>query len=182
MSFAHDSKFVQSMFFQRWSLFKWKKLNRWVWCVWCFPNEVLNLSVAQALSSEKSAIPLTLLTLVSSYFNHEREKTSMSNSTRIVLVISKSQLEKYWLRAWVSTGSKGAWHLRNFCTVMSGTRWFWQFYYIIKFWGFTSDWHPLFQIPNSSPVDCNKNKSTLGKSMTRTITMKKKIGGSTYNH
>ena len=51
---------------------------------------------------------------------------------------------------------KDAWHLRNFWTVMSGTRWFWQFYYImlcctLEFWGFTSDWHPLFQIPNSSP-------------------------------
>ena len=39
---------------------------------------------------------------------------------------------------------------------MSGTCWFWQFYYImlystLEFWGFTSDWHPLFQIPNSSP-------------------------------
>ena len=60
------------------------------------------------------------------------------------------------LRARVSTGAKGAWHLWNFWTVMSGTRWFWQFYYIIfcftlEFWGFTSDWPPLFQIPNSSP-------------------------------
>ena len=60
------------------------------------------------------------------------------------------------IRAWVSTGAKGAWHPLNFWTVMSGTRWFWQFYYImlcftLKFWGFTSDWHPLFQIPNSSP-------------------------------
>ena len=40
---------------------------------------------------------------------------------------------------------------------MSGTRWFWQFYYImlcctLEFWGFTSDWHPQFQIPNSSPA------------------------------
>ena len=23
--------------------------------------------------------------------------------------------------------------------------------YALEFWGFTSDWHPLFQIPNSSP-------------------------------
>ena len=42
--------------------------------------------------------------------------------------------------------------------VMSGTREFWQFYYImlsftLEFCSFTSDWHPLFQIPNSSP-DC----------------------------
>ena len=42
--------------------------------------------------------------------------------------------------------------------LMSGTRWFWQFYYIMlcftfEFWGFTSDWYPLFQIPNSSPAD-----------------------------
>ena len=81
MSFAHDSKFVVNVFL---TLAPWKT-----------PNEVLNISVAQALSSEKSAIPLTPLTLVSSYFNHEREKPSMSNSTRIVLVISKSQLEKY---------------------------------------------------------------------------------------
>ena len=63
-----------------------------------------------------------------------------------------------WLsRAWVSTGAKGAWHPWNFWTVMSGTRWCWQFYYImlcctLRFWGFTSDWHPLFQIPNSNPV------------------------------
>ena len=39
---------------------------------------------------------------------------------------------------------------------MSGTRGFCQFYYMrlcytLEFWGFTSDWHPLFQIPNSSP-------------------------------
>ena len=59
-------------------------------------------------------------------------------------------------RAWVSTGTKGAWHLQNFWTVLSGTLRFWQFYYImlcftLKIWGFTSDWHPLFQIPNWSP-------------------------------
>ena len=47
-------------------------------------------------------------------------------------------------RAWVSTGGKGAWHPRNFWTVMSDTHWFWQFYYImfcftLEFWGFTSD-------------------------------------------
>ena len=24
--------------------------------------------------------------------------------------------------------------------------------FTLEFWGFTSDWHPLFQIPNSSPV------------------------------
>ena len=110
---------------------------------------------------------------------HERQKPCMSNSTRIFLVISKSQLEKHWLRTWVSTGAKGAWQPRIFWIVMSGTRWFWQFYYImfcctLEFWGFISDLHPLFQTHNSSPVDCNKNKSTLGKSMTRTITMKKK--------
>ena len=35
------------------------------------------------------------------------------------------------LRAWVSTGANGAWHLRNFLTIMSGTRWFWQLYYIM---------------------------------------------------
>ena len=39
---------------------------------------------------------------------------------------------------------------------MSGTCWFWQFYdimfcYTLEFWGFTCDWHPLFQISNSSP-------------------------------
>ena len=33
-------------------------------------------------------------------------------------------------RAWVSTGATGAWHLQNFWTALSGTRWFWQFYYI----------------------------------------------------
>ena len=64
-----------------------------------------------------------------------------------------------WLwsfRAWVSMGAKGAWHLYNFWTALSGTRRFWQFYYImlcftLKIWGFTSVWHPLLQIPNSSP-------------------------------
>ena len=50
----------------------------------------------------------------------------------------------------------GAWHPQNFWTVLSGTRWFWQFWYIMLYftlniWGFTSDWHPLFQILNSSP-------------------------------
>ena len=60
------------------------------------------------------------------------------------------------IRAWVSTGAKGAWHPQNVWTVMSGTRWFWQFYNImvcctLKLWEFTSDWHLLFQIPNSSP-------------------------------
>ena len=72
-----------------------------------------------------------------------------------------------WLRgvrAWVSTGAKGALHPLNFWTVMSGTRSFWQFYYImlcctIEFWGFTSDWHPLFQIPNSSPGSGGWKKS-----------------------
>ena len=59
-------------------------------------------------------------------------------------------------RAWVSTDAKGAWHSRKYWTVISGTRWFCQFYYImlcyiLGFWGFTSDWHPLFQISNSSP-------------------------------
>ena len=67
-------------------------------------------------------------------------------------------------RAWVSMGAKGAWYPLNFWTVMSGTRWFWQFYYILlscthDFWEFTSDWRLLFQIPNSSPVmieaDCS---------------------------
>ena len=61
-------------------------------------------------------------------------------------------------RAWVSMGAMGAWYPLNFWTVMSGTRWFWQFYYImlcftLEFWGITSDWHPLFQISNSSPVN-----------------------------
>ena len=64
---------------------------------------------------------------------------------------------KHLSRAWVSTGAKGAWHPRKFWTVMSGTRWFWQFYYImlcctLEFWGLTDDWHPMLQIPNSSPV------------------------------
>ena len=59
-------------------------------------------------------------------------------------------------RAWVSTGAKGAWHPLNFWTVMSGTHWFWQIYNImlcctLDFLGFTNDWHPLFQISNSSP-------------------------------
>ena len=37
-------------------------------------------------------------------------------------------------RAWVSTGGKGAWHPRNFWTVLCGTRGFWQFYCcIMKF-------------------------------------------------
>ena len=27
--------------------------------------------------------------------------------------------------------------------------------FTLEFWGFTSDWHPLFQIPNSSPVRDN---------------------------
>ena len=62
----------------------------------------------------------------------------------------------YACRAWVSTGATGAWHPRNYWTVLSSTRWFWQFYYImlcftLKIWGFTSDWQPLFQIPKSSP-------------------------------
>ena len=53
-------------------------------------------------------------------------------------------------RAWVT------WHLPNFWTVVSGTCGVWQFYYIrlfytLEFWGFTSDRHLLFQIPNSSP-------------------------------
>ena len=70
------------------------------------------------------------------------------------------QMSSY--RAWVSTGTKGAWHPWNFWTVMSGTRWFWQFYYImlcftLEFWGFTSEWHPLVQIPNSSPVSNRKS-------------------------
>ena len=59
-----------------------------------------------------------------------------------------------WIRAWVSTGAKGAWHPQNSGTFLSGTRGFWQFHYII--WIFTSDWHPLFQIPNSSkPCECS---------------------------
>ena len=58
-------------------------------------------------------------------------------------------------RAWVSTSAKSVWHPQNFWTVMSDTRWFWQFYYImlccsLEFRGFTSDWHSLFQFPNSS--------------------------------
>ena len=61
------------------------------------------------------------------------------------------------VRAWVIKGAEGAWHLQIFWTILSGTNKFWQFYYIIlcfnfKIWVFTSDWHPLFQIPNSSPV------------------------------
>ena len=57
--------------------------------------------------------------------------------------------------AWVSNGAKGTWHRYNFWAVMSGG--FWQFYYItlfftLEFWVFISDWHPLFQIPNSSPA------------------------------
>ena len=55
---------------------------------------------------------------------------------------------------------------------MSCTRWFWQFYYIIlcctlEFWGFTSDWHPLFQIPNSSPVQSCKDQGLDQKLQTR---------------
>ena len=65
----------------------------------------------------------------------------------------------YLIRAWISTGAKGAWHPLNFWTIMSGTRVFGQFYYImlcltLKICGFTNDWHPLFQIPNSSPACC----------------------------
>jgi hypothetical protein len=42
-------------------------------------------------------------------------------------------------RAWVSMGAKGAWYPLNFWTVMTGTRWFWQFYYMmlcctLEFW------------------------------------------------
>ena len=56
------------------------------------------------------------------------------------------------------SGAKGAWHPRNFRTVLSGTRRLWQFYYLmlcftLKIRGFTNDWHPLFQIPNLSPAD-----------------------------
>ena len=36
-------------------------------------------------------------------------------------------------RTWVSTGAKGAWHLRNFWTVLPDTRGFWQFYYKMLF-------------------------------------------------
>jgi hypothetical protein len=41
-----------------------------------------------------------------------------------------------------------------------GTHRFWQFYYIrlcftLEFWGFTSDWYPLFKISNSSPDNWN---------------------------
>ena len=70
--------------------------------------------------------------------------------------VHKSFWNGWCIRAWVSTGTKGAWHPWNFWTVMSGTPGFWQFYYImlcftLKLWGFTSDRHPLFLIPNSSP-------------------------------
>ena len=59
-------------------------------------------------------------------------------------------------RAWVSTVAMGAWHPQNFWTALSGNCWFYHFYFIklcffLKNWGFTSDWHSLFQIPNSSP-------------------------------
>ena len=72
-------------------------------------------------------------------------------------------------RAWVSTGATGVWHPQNFWTVLSGTRWFWQFYYIplcftLKIWGFTSDWHYLigtcsFKFPTQAlsvahTIDC----------------------------
>ena len=63
------------------------------------------------------------------------------------------------MKCHIRAGLELAWVPRvlNFWTVMSGTRWFWQFYYILlfctlEFWGFTGDWHPLFQIPNSSPA------------------------------
>ena len=76
---------------------------------------------------------------------------SFQNSllTQVKRFTIKSILESL---SWVSMG---AWHPHNFWTEMSGNRWFWQFYYImlcctLEFWRFTSDWHPLFQIPNSS--------------------------------
>ena len=52
-----------------------------------------------------------------------------------------------------SKDARGAWNPRKFWTVMSGTHRFCQFYHIglcftLEFWRFTSDWHPLFQIPN----------------------------------
>ena len=55
-----------------------------------------------------------------------------------------------WLeigKAWVCTGAKGAWHPGSFWTVLSGTRGFWQFYYIspLKFEDLLA-----FQIPNCS--------------------------------
>ena len=67
-----------------------------------------------------------------------------------------ANISSYRARAWVSTGAKGALHPQNVWTVMSGARWFWQFYYTmlgftLEFWGFTSDWCSLFQIVNSSP-------------------------------
>ena len=39
MSFAHASKFVQSIFSK---VGPSKRLQSWVWCVWWFPNQVLN--------------------------------------------------------------------------------------------------------------------------------------------
>ena len=49
---------------------------------------------------------------------------------------------------------------------MFGTHWFWQFCRImlcctLEFWGFSSDWHPLFQIPKSSPADYKRQKDTI---------------------
>ena len=73
------------------------------------------------------------------------------------------------LRAWNSTSATGAWHPRNFWIVLSGTRWFWQFYYItlcftLKIWRFTSDWHPptVSNSLNSSPAAsaiCNNRRT-----------------------
>ena len=88
--------------------------------------------------------------------------------------------ERKLIRAWVSTGAKGAWHLQNFWTVLSGTHGFWQFYYTtlcftLKIWGFTTDWHPLLQIPNSSPV-CK-----CGCSLLLTINRNRKYAISTTN-
>ena len=82
--------------------------------------------------------------------NHKNSNFQVQENKRFVCLIT-------YIRAWVSMGAKGAWHPLNFWTVMSGTRWFWQFYYTmlcctLAFWEFASDWHPLFQISNSSPV------------------------------
>ena len=84
-----------------------------------------------------------------------KSKLDWTKKKRQIAIDSKKF--EWFDRAWVSTDAKGAWHSRKYWTVISGTRWFCQFYYImlcyiLGFWGFTSDWHPLFQIPNSSPV------------------------------
>ena len=73
-------------------------------------------------------------------------------------------------RDWVSTGAKSVWHPRNFWTVMSRTRWFWQFYYLmlcctLEFWGFTSDWHLLccFKFPTQALPHYYSIRSNLKK-------------------